>query len=87
MAYDHSIGIEMSDGELKEELIEEIEQLKSKDADKDGKRKIMGKDEIKENIGRSPDLLDNLVMRMYFEVSFISDKPKVHNANITYNRR
>jgi phage terminase large subunit len=48
--------------------IEECEQMKSKDADKDGKRKILPKDEVKEKIGRSPDFSDSLMMRMWFEL-------------------
>ena len=47
----------------------ELGQLKTYDADKDGKLKILPKDKIKENIGRSPDYLDNFIMRMYFEVA------------------
>ncbi len=39
----------------RELLIEDLEQVKRKDIDKDGKFKIVSKDEIKENIGRSPD--------------------------------
>jgi hypothetical protein len=33
--------------------------------DKDGKRKITDKKSIKEQIGRSPDRWDNIMMRMY----------------------
>lgn len=47
----------------------ELGQLKTYDADKDGKLKILPKDKIKENIGRSPDYLDNFIMRMYFDVA------------------
>ena len=31
----------------------------------DGKTRIEPKDKMKERIGRSPDLLDTLIMRMY----------------------
>jgi len=48
-------------------LIEELEQIKSKDIDKDTKLKIVSKDEIKEVLGRSPDFSDTLMMRSYFE--------------------
>jgi hypothetical protein len=37
----------------KQGLVEELEQIRSKDADKDGKRKIVPKDEVKKNIARS----------------------------------
>jgi len=54
--------------ETREKIEEEIAQLKRKDADKDGKLKLIPKDEIKENIGRSPDYLDTLKIRMMFEL-------------------
>lgn len=63
------IGVyEGIDQKLKEMLIEELEQVKRKDADKDGKIMIVPKDKIKEIIGRSPDLSDSLMMRMYLEL-------------------
>ena len=49
-------------------LIEELEQIRSKDGDKDSKRKIEPKDEVKKAIGRSPDNGDCFIMRMYFEL-------------------
>lgn len=48
-----------------EGLLEELEQVKSKASD-DGKLRIISKDEIKSNIGRSPDIADMLAMRMYY---------------------
>ena len=58
--------------ELSQENIEKIEQelgqLKTFDSDKDGKLRILPKEKIKENIGRSPDWLDIFIMRMYFEL-------------------
>lgn len=54
--------------DLKDIINAELGQLKTYDADKDGKLKILPKEKIKENIGRSPDYLDNFIMRMYFEV-------------------
>jgi len=49
-------------------IIEDLEQIKRKDADKDGKLAVTPKEDIKENIGRSPDFGDALMMRMLFEV-------------------
>ncbi len=60
-------AIYIADDSHKEEIIEELEQIKQKDADKDGKLKIKGKEEVKEMLGRSPDFADALMMRMYFE--------------------
>ena len=50
----------------KEEIEEELGQLKTFDSDKDGKLRILPKAKIKENIGRSPDWLDCFIMRMFF---------------------
>jgi phage terminase large subunit len=52
----------------KEEIIEELEQLKSYETDKDGKLRILPKEQIKQNIGRSPDWRDALLMRSYFDL-------------------
>jgi phage terminase large subunit len=51
----------------KECIIEELEQLKSYQMDKDTKLKILPKQHIKDNIGRSPDYRDAILMRFYFD--------------------
>lgn len=53
---------------VKEAIAEELEQIKRKDSDKDGKLKVIGKDEIKDTLGHSPDFADTLMMRMFFVV-------------------
>ncbi|PYQ25766.1 MAG: hypothetical protein DMF56_26655 [Acidobacteria bacterium] len=58
--------------QFKQMLIEDLEQMKRKDADKDGKLKIVPKDEVKERLGRSPDFGDDLMMRMFFELKPVS---------------
>jgi phage terminase large subunit len=63
------IGVEGITIEDKEKLIAELEQIKQKDIDKDSTIKIIGKDVIKQNIGRSPDNSDMLMMRMIFEIN------------------
>ena len=57
------------DDATKQTIETELGQLKTYDSDKDGKLKILPKEKIKENIGRSPDYLDNFIMRMFFECS------------------
>lgn len=52
----------------KELLIEDLEQMKRHNADKDGKLQVTPKEIVKEMLGRSPDFSDALMMRMYFEV-------------------
>ena len=47
---------------------QEMEQVKQKNIDQHGKIAIVGKDTIKENIGRSPDDWDSIMMRYWFEL-------------------
>jgi len=53
----------------KAQLIKELECLQSYNLDAEGKIQILPKSKIKEIIGNSPDFLDALIMRMYFNVS------------------
>jgi len=62
------ISAELSVGQ-KNNIIEELEQVESYQTDSDGKLRIKPKDEVKKNIGRSPDDSDALAMRMYFELN------------------
>lgn len=50
---------------------EEMEQVKQKDIDKDGKLSIIPKELMSEKLGRSPDDWDSIMMRYWFEL-----KPK-----------
>lgn len=58
-----------NDGDVKDITAEEMEQVKMKDIDKDGKLAIIPKDKVKEKIGRSPDEWDSIMMRYWFEIS------------------
>ena len=49
-------------------IIEELEQVRRKNFDKDTKLQIVSKDEVKNAINRSPDFSDALAMRMYYEI-------------------
>ena len=68
---DGKVYIECNDIVMREKIIQELEQVKQHNMDKDGKRAVLPKDKVKEIIGRSPDFSDTLMMRMYFEL-----KPK-----------
>lgn len=70
---DSKIYVNCDDPTVRQQLIEELEQVKQKDMDKDGKRAVIGKDKVKELIGRSPDLSDSLMMRMVFEIDPVED--------------
>lgn len=60
------IKLSLPDKEI-EMIRQELSMLKTYDADKDGKLRILPKEKIKEHIGRSPDWLDCFIMRMFFE--------------------
>ena len=54
--------------EIKAKLIEDLEQIKDWNSDKDEKLRVIPKDKIKEMTGRSTDYSDPFMMRMYFEL-------------------
>jgi hypothetical protein len=54
--------------EFADSITQELEQVKRHNVDKDGKLQIIPKELVKQNIGRSPDFSDALMMRMYFEI-------------------
>ena len=62
------IGVDCQDVNIKNQIIEECEQVRTKDADKDNKLQIIPKDTVKSILGRSPDYSDALAMRMYYEI-------------------
>lgn len=65
---EHKVYVKCTDTDIKEALTEELEQVKKRNADKDGKLEVVPKDQVKELLGRSPDYSDTLMMRMYFEL-------------------
>lgn len=56
------------DSSVVEMVSEEMEQVKAKDIDKDGRMGVLPKDKVKELIGRSPDDWDSIMMREYFDL-------------------
>lgn len=63
----HKIAVKTEDIRIKEQIIEELALYQ--DVSKgDGKRLATAKEDIKALLGRSPDLSDTLIMRMYFEL-------------------
>ena len=69
MMTEGAVGCDEIDENIKDDIIEELEVIKRKNADKDGKLQISPKDEIKEHIGRSPDFADAIMMRFFFELT------------------
>lgn len=58
----------INDSTYRDIIIQELEQIKQKDMDKDGKKQVIPKDKIKELLGRSPDYADMIMMRVYFDI-------------------
>jgi hypothetical protein len=60
------------DGQAREDLQEELEQIKRKGMDKDGPLDLVSKEVIKLAIGRSPDDSDTYLMRSWFDVAVVT---------------
>ena len=72
MIVSRKLGEVCDDSEVIRCVGEEMEQVKQKDIDKDGKITLIGKEVVKQYIGRSPDEWDSIMMRYFFEL-----EPKV----------
>lgn len=66
MVNSRQMAVRMENPDLKQSLVEELEQVKAHNLDKDTKLAIVPKEIVKEALGRSPDIGDCLMMRMYF---------------------
>lgn len=64
---DHQVAVKVADPRIKERIIEELS-LYQDASTGDGKRMATMKEDIKALLGRSPDLSDTLIMRMYFVI-------------------
>jgi len=53
---------------LKNAILEELEQVRRKNYDKDTKLQIISKEDVKTALGRSPDYADAIMMRMIYEL-------------------
>jgi hypothetical protein len=56
----------------KKKIVDELTVLETKGIDVDQKLRINAKDDMKVKIGRSPDDLDNFIMRMFFQIKRIT---------------
>lgn len=64
---DHKMACRVTDATVKERIIEELSNYQDVSAG-DGKRMATQKEDISKQIGRSPDISDTFLMRMYFVV-------------------
>lgn len=62
---DHKVACQIDDVRVKERIIEELAIYQDASTG-DGKRMATQKEDIKALLGRSPDISDTLIMRMYF---------------------
>lgn len=81
----HKIAIRST--EYEEYIKEELEQVQQDEPDKERRLKIISKEEVKKNIGRSPDFSDALLMRMWFELQPVAEKSNVEEAAQQYLSR
>lgn len=56
------------DSNIFSKLVEELDIIVQVDIDKDGKFKIISKEDIKEKLWRSPDISDCMMFRMFYEI-------------------
>jgi phage terminase large subunit len=65
---DYELWIKARKSEEKQEfIIQELGQIKRDALDSDGKLRLVKKEKVKENIGRSPDYTDMLMLRCWFD--------------------
>ena len=62
------ISLNLLDPTTIDDLTQELLAVKLKDVDKDNKVQVQSKEEMKKVLGKSPDLSDALMMRMYYEI-------------------
>lgn len=58
-------------GEDFETICQELQVIKQKDYDKDGKLAVIPKEQMKKILGRSPDYSDAMMMRMFYELKTV----------------
>lgn len=68
MFKENKISLNIMDPAIVDDLTQELLAVKLKDVDKDNKVAVMSKDEMKKILGKSPDISDALMMRMYWEI-------------------
>lgn len=64
---DHKVAVKVDDIQVKEQIIEELSTYQDASTG-DGKKFATPKEDVKELIGRSPDITDTMLMRMYFHL-------------------
>jgi len=82
MIREGKISINVLDSSIVEELTQELLTVRLKDVDKDNKIQVISKDEQKKILGKSPDLSDALMFRMYWELKNMNTTARYAIARI-----
>jgi phage terminase large subunit len=85
MFKENKISLNILDPSVIDEITQELLAIKLKNIDKDGKVSVQSKDEMKKLLGKSPDLSDALMMRLYFELRNLKSTGKYSVAFIGGN--
>lgn len=86
--YVNNHKIAVRDDTIKETLRDDFSVIRQKNIDTDGKLALISKDEMKEIIGRSPDVSDMMMMRMFFEFKKPNEQQKIEMRHRSFiNRR
>lgn len=87
---EHKISFKVDD---RKDIINELSSmLRDKSIDGDGKKSLVKKEDVKKEIGNSPDIGDVILMRVYFELikdsnMYYSDNTKeIQSQNLRFNR-
>lgn len=72
-ARNRQISVTELNVEAREQLSADLQQFKRRDPYKDGKLKAMQKEDIRQALGRSPDIGDTFLMRAYFDLRLRED--------------
>lgn len=83
--YVESGEIKVNVSKYQDEIVEELGFIKQCDVDKDTKLRITKKEDIKKELGRSPDFADALMMRMWFELGATEEEEENLEAYKDYD--
>lgn len=72
-ARNRQIAVSEPSVQTRELLAADLQQFKRRDADKEGKLKVVKKEDIRQSLGRSPDVGDTIIMRSYFDLRLRED--------------
>lgn len=68
IARDRKLSVTEPNIQTRELIAQDLQQMKRRDSSKDGKLKVVKKEDMKAALGRSPDCGDTLMMRSYFDL-------------------